>query len=59
MHQNPVHGAPTGSPAECRHRAAEGERVTFVRFLRLGLPITLIQLAASAVYVVYILPLLT
>jgi Na+/H+ antiporter NhaD/arsenite permease-like protein len=39
--------------------AAEGERVTFVRFLRLGLPITLIQLTASAMYVVYILPLLT
>jgi Na+/H+ antiporter NhaD/arsenite permease-like protein len=39
--------------------ASEGERVTFVRFLRLGLPITLIQLTASAVYVVYVLPLLS
>lgn len=38
--------------------AAQGERVTFVRFLRLGLPITLIQLMASALYVVYVLPLL-
>lgn len=31
--------------------AAEGERLTFARFLRYGLPITLVQLAVSAVYV--------
>jgi Na+/H+ antiporter NhaD/arsenite permease-like protein len=31
--------------------AREGSRVTFVRFLRIGLPITLCQLAASALYV--------
>jgi Na+/H+ antiporter NhaD/arsenite permease-like protein len=30
----------------------EGERVTFMRFLRLGLPITLVQLTVSALYVV-------
>jgi Na+/H+ antiporter NhaD/arsenite permease-like protein len=38
--------------------AAEGERVTFLRFLKLGLPITLVQLAVSALYVMFILPLL-
>ncbi|HEY9199742.1 MAG TPA: SLC13 family permease [Gammaproteobacteria bacterium] len=32
--------------------AAEGERLTFGRFLRYGLPITLAQLAVAAVYVV-------
>ncbi|HWS01920.1 MAG TPA: SLC13 family permease, partial [Gammaproteobacteria bacterium] len=32
--------------------AAEGERLTFARFLRYGLPITLAQLAVGAVYVV-------
>jgi Na+/H+ antiporter NhaD/arsenite permease-like protein len=32
--------------------AAEGERLTFMRFLRYGLPITLAQLAIAAVYVV-------
>lgn len=32
--------------------AAEGERLTFARFLRYGLPITLAQLAVAAVYVV-------
>lgn len=32
--------------------AAEGERLTFARFLRYGLPITLVQLAVSALYVV-------
>jgi Na+/H+ antiporter NhaD/arsenite permease-like protein len=32
--------------------AAEGERLTFMRFLRYGLPITLAQLTVSAVYVV-------
>jgi Na+/H+ antiporter NhaD/arsenite permease-like protein len=32
--------------------AAEGERLTFARFLRYGLPITLAQLTLSAVYVV-------
>lgn len=31
--------------------AAEGERLTFARFLRYGLPITLAQLAVSTVYV--------
>ncbi len=31
--------------------AREGERVSFMRFLRLGLPITLVQLAVSAMYV--------
>jgi Na+/H+ antiporter NhaD/arsenite permease-like protein len=31
--------------------AREGERVTFVRFLRYGLPITLAQLAVGALYV--------
>ncbi|MBI5040595.1 MAG: citrate transporter [Gammaproteobacteria bacterium] len=32
--------------------AAEGERLTFARFLRYGLPITIAQLAVGAVYVV-------
>ena len=32
--------------------AAHGERVTFARFLRFGLPITMAQLAISALYVV-------
>ena len=32
--------------------AAEGERLTFARFLRYGLPITLAQLAVAALYVV-------
>ena len=32
--------------------AAEGERLTFARFLRYGLPITLAQLTVGAVYVV-------
>lgn len=32
--------------------AAEGERLTFGRFLRYGLPITLVQLSFSALYVV-------
>jgi Na+/H+ antiporter NhaD/arsenite permease-like protein len=36
--------------------AAQGERVSFARFLRLGLPITVIQLMVSALYVVYVLP---
>ena len=31
--------------------AREGERVTFMRFLRYGLPITLVQLAVSSLYV--------
>lgn len=31
--------------------AAEGERVTFARFSRYGLPITLVQLSVSALYV--------
>ncbi len=31
--------------------AREGERVTFMRFMRYGLPITLVQLAVSALYV--------
>ena len=31
---------------------AEGERLTFARFLRYGLPITLAQLTVGAVYVV-------
>ncbi|HYA76122.1 MAG TPA: SLC13 family permease [Burkholderiaceae bacterium] len=31
--------------------AANGKRVTFVKFLRYGIPITLVQLAASAIYV--------
>jgi Na+/H+ antiporter NhaD/arsenite permease-like protein len=31
--------------------AAEGERVTFARFMRYGVPITLVQLALGAVYV--------
>jgi len=31
--------------------AAEGERLTFARFLRYGLPITIAQLAVSALYV--------
>jgi Na+/H+ antiporter NhaD/arsenite permease-like protein len=31
--------------------ASRGQRITFGRFLRYGLPITLCQLAASAVYV--------
>jgi Na+/H+ antiporter NhaD/arsenite permease-like protein len=32
--------------------AAEGERLTFARFLRYGLPITLAQLTVGALYVV-------
>jgi Na+/H+ antiporter NhaD/arsenite permease-like protein len=32
--------------------AAHGERVTFARFLRFGLPITMAQLAISALYVI-------
>lgn len=32
--------------------AREGERVTFMRFMKFGLPITLVQLAVSALYVV-------
>jgi Na+/H+ antiporter NhaD/arsenite permease-like protein len=32
--------------------AKEGERVTFKRFMRYGLPVTLVQLTVSAVYVV-------
>jgi len=31
--------------------AREGSRVTFVRFMRIGLPITLCQLVVSALYV--------
>ena len=31
--------------------AAQGERVTFGRFLRIGLPITLVQLSLGAIYV--------
>ena len=31
--------------------AREGERVSFMRFMRLGLPITLVQLALSSLYV--------
>ena len=36
------------SPGAC---AANGQRVTFLRFLRYGLPIMVCQLAVSAVYV--------
>jgi Na+/H+ antiporter NhaD/arsenite permease-like protein len=32
--------------------ASKGQRVTFMRFMRYGLPITLCQLAVSALYVV-------
>ncbi|HEX9672078.1 MAG TPA: citrate transporter, partial [Burkholderiales bacterium] len=35
--------------------ARQGERVTFVRFLRYGLPITLAQLAVGALYVLALL----
>jgi Na+/H+ antiporter NhaD/arsenite permease-like protein len=38
--------------------AAEGERVTFMQFLRIGLPIAILQLAVSAFYIVFVLPLL-
>lgn len=31
--------------------AREGERVTFMRFMKIGLPITLVQLAVSSLYV--------
>jgi len=31
--------------------AAEGERLTFARFLRYGLPITIVQLTVAALYV--------
>ena len=31
--------------------ATHGERVTFARFMRYGVPITLVQLALGAVYV--------
>jgi Na+/H+ antiporter NhaD/arsenite permease-like protein len=39
--------------------AKEGERVTFMRFMRYGLPITLVQLAMGAVYVLVLSRLLT
>jgi Na+/H+ antiporter NhaD/arsenite permease-like protein len=32
-------------------RASEGQRVTFMRFVRYGLPITLVRLAVGALYV--------
>lgn len=34
--------------------ASEGQHVTFMRFVRYGLPITLVQLAVGAVYVLVI-----
>jgi Na+/H+ antiporter NhaD/arsenite permease-like protein len=34
--------------------AAQGERVTFLRFMRYGVPITIAQLAVSALYVYFI-----
>jgi Na+/H+ antiporter NhaD/arsenite permease-like protein len=37
--------------------ASEGQRVTFMRFLRIGMPVALAQLAVGALYVVFILPL--
>jgi Na+/H+ antiporter NhaD/arsenite permease-like protein len=36
--------------------AAEGERITFMRFMRIGLPIALAQLLVGALYVVLVLP---
>lgn len=39
--------------------AAEGERITFMRFMRIGLPIALAQLAVGALYVVMVMPRLT
>ena len=38
--------------------AAEGERLTFARFLRYGLPITVMQLGAATVYVLILFQLL-
>jgi Na+/H+ antiporter NhaD/arsenite permease-like protein len=32
--------------------AAHGERITFARFLRFGLPVTMAQLTVSALYVI-------
>lgn len=32
--------------------AREGERVTFMRFMRYGLPVTLVQLAVSSLYII-------
>lgn len=37
--------------------ATEGQRVTFMRFLRIGMPVALAQLVIGALYVVFILPL--
>lgn len=39
--------------------AKEGERITFIRFMRYGLPITLVQLGMGAVYVLVLSRLLT
>ena len=39
--------------------AREGERVTFMRFMKLGLPITLVQLTVSSFYVMALFKLLT
>jgi Na+/H+ antiporter NhaD/arsenite permease-like protein len=36
--------------------AAEGERVTFMRFFRIGFPVALAQLVVGALYVVFVLP---
>jgi Na+/H+ antiporter NhaD/arsenite permease-like protein len=35
----------------CGICARDGERVTFMRFLRIGMPISLAQLAVAALYV--------
>ncbi len=39
--------------------AKEGERITFIRFMRYGLPITLVQLGMGAIYVLVLSRLLT
>jgi len=36
--------------------AAEGRRITFLQFMRIGLPVALAQLAIGALYVVFVLP---
>lgn len=36
--------------------AAEGRRITFLQFMRIGLPVALAQLAVGALYVVLVLP---
>jgi Na+/H+ antiporter NhaD/arsenite permease-like protein len=36
--------------------AAEGRRITFMQFMRIGLPVALVQLLVGALYVLFVLP---